>query len=255
MSAVHCGRCRYCRIRRKQAWVGRNRLELLDHTCARFLTLTYAEDPGTLQVSDLQDFLKRYRYYYGPCRFFAVGEYGTKNARGHWHLIIYGHEPRVRGHWHDNKAWNKGYSFDGTVTTESIGYVSGYTLKDSADFNKPNISRQSLKPGIGFNYIGRMAMLAAREGLDVWPSSYLIGGRRYPLTDGALTFFQRIYSEAGGCPPVYLATPEERDLAVRLSRGDLGSRLRAEDVARAVSRKDVLDEFSSQNKVSRKLSS
>ena len=65
MQAVHCGRCRYCRIRRKQAWVGRNRLELLDHETARFLTLTYAKDPGTLQVSDLQDFLKRYRYHYG----------------------------------------------------------------------------------------------------------------------------------------------------------------------------------------------
>ena len=103
-SLVRCGRCRYCRVRRKQQWLGRILLERRSHTAARFLTLTYAEDPGILDVSDLQKFLKRYRDHYGECRYFAVGEYGERNGRGHWHLLIFGHGPVVRGHWKDNKA-------------------------------------------------------------------------------------------------------------------------------------------------------
>lgn len=251
MSQVHCGRCRYCRIRRKQAWVGRLMLESLDHEWARFLTLTYAEDPGVLDTADLRDFLKRYRYHYGPCRFFAVGEYGEKNKRGHWHLIIFGHPPEVRGHWLNNKAWDAGYSFDGTVTKDSIGYVAGYTLKFSGDRDKPNICRQSLKPGIGFKRIGMMAMLASREGLETWPTEYRMGGRRFPLTDGALTHFQKVYSESGGCPPSLIATPEQRDETVRIIRSDLGTRIRAEKRASAVSYKDVLDAFASQTKAPR----
>ena len=91
---VRCGQCRMCRTRRKQAWVGRLLLEARDHKAARFLTLTYAVEPGKLEYSDFQKFMKRYRVIYGPCRFFAVGEYGSKTFRGHWHVLIFGHPPR-----------------------------------------------------------------------------------------------------------------------------------------------------------------
>lgn len=253
---VRCGRCRPCRIRRKQAWVGRLRLESLCHEYQRFLTLTYRKEdvPEKLPVKHLQDFLKRYRYYYGPCRYFAVGEYGEKNLRPHWHLIIYGQPPipaaigtKHGAPWEDNKAWSLGYSWDGEVTPDSIGYVSGYTLKGTAKHEREfrPFCRQSLKPGIGFSRIAAFARAAAVAGVPNWPSSYRIGVQQYPLCDGGLAAFQSAYLESGGVPPTTW-TPEIRDLEARLAVSDWGPRIEAEKRAESSSYTEVVDVFKTQ---------
>lgn len=215
LSSVRCGQCRQCRLRRKRSWVGRLRLENQMHEASRFLTLTYAQDPGILNPDDLRDFLKRYRYHYGKCRFFAVGEYGDRNGRGHWHLIIFGHPPGNSMKWTNNLAWDRGFSYDGTVTKASIAYVAGYVLKSGDDKQHRALVRLSLKPGIGFGRIEQMA-LAAPKNLPVWPTSYRVGGVAYPLCDGGLAKFQTVYLENGGLPP-YNANPIARDLHVRAS--------------------------------------
>lgn len=92
---VRCGQCTPCLIRRKQQWVGRLRFENQSHVSSRFLTLTYRDAPDTLDVTDLQLFAKRYRYHYGKTRFFAVGEYGGRSGRPHWHVISFGIAPEV----------------------------------------------------------------------------------------------------------------------------------------------------------------
>lgn len=246
VAMVRCGQCMKCRIRRKQAWVGRLRLEAMDHVDSRFLTLTYrpADRPEVLPLEHLRDFMKRYRYYYGPCRFFAVGEYGEDRGGAHWHIIIFGHPPieAARGHkkgahWHDNKAWSFGWSEDGTVTTQSIGYVAGYTVKGIAKGEQVPVCRQSLKPGIGFRRIGAMGEVCARVPLKMWPTHYRIGGSVYPLSDGALARFQVSFLESGGvAPPVQ--TPDALDFSARLVLGDLGTRIRAEDAKFLKSRRD-----------------
>lgn len=196
---VRCGQCRACRRRRKQSWVGRLRLEAMRHSGSRFITLTYAQDPGILDYSDFQGFMKRYRERYGPCRFFACGEYGEKGGRGHWHALIFGHSQEVKGHW-KCAAWGKGFAFDGSVTPASIGYVASYVMKGGNGDERRPLTRCSLRPGIGFPAIRAMAQQAARMGLQAWPRSYSIGGRWYPLCDGGLAAFQTEYSEAGGTP-------------------------------------------------------
>lgn len=233
---VRCGQCMPCRIRRKQSWVGRLRLELRDHAAARFLTLNYADPPKVHKIEDLRNFLKRYRYYYGPCRFFAVGEYDD-NARAHWHLIIFGHPPipnatwtRKGAHWYDNKAWTEGFSHDGNVTTASIGYVAGYAVKG---YDKPDllpVVRQSLKPGIGFKGISALARAAAVSPLQSWPTHYTVGGRRYPLSDGALARFQVTYLESGGVQPP-TQTPDALDQRARACISDWGTRIRSSELA------------------------
>lgn len=226
---VRCGQCLGCRVRRKQAWVGRLLLENKCHPASRFLTLTYAEDPGILELKDLQDFLKRYRHHYGPCRYFAVGEYGEKNQRGHWHLIIFGHGPETRGHWKNNLAWNLGYSYDGSVNKESIGYVASYVTKWGDDREHAPICRQSLKPGIGFSMIGEMARNAPRR-LNCWPSTLSVDGRDYPLSQGALEHFKSAYLESGGVAPPSL-TPEILDAMARVELSDWGPRIQSERAA------------------------
>lgn len=237
-----------CRIRRKQAWVGRLRLEHRDHKSSRFVTLTYKQEnrPETLVLDHLRDFMKRYRYHYGQCRFFAIGEYGEKNEGAHWHLIIFGHPPipealfNPKGaKWLDNKAWDLGFSFDGNVTAKSIGYVAGYAVKGiKCTPDKQPLCRQSLKPGIGFNGIAQLAQLAARGApLETWPSTFSVDGRKYPLTDGAMAKFQVVYLESGGVPPI-LSTPEMLDAQARAALADLGTRIQQTVVKLARSSRD-----------------
>lgn len=221
---VACGQCRACRLRRKQAWVGRLRLESQMHAFSRFITLTYAEDPGILDYRDFQLFMKRYRKEFGDVRFFCVGEYGGKSGRGHYHAILFGHEPKVRGFSADlPKVWEHGYCYDGTVTNDSIGYVSGYCFKENYTPTKTPFVRMSLRPGIGMERIYEMGKVAAATvKLREWPSSYSIGSDSYPLCHGGLTKFQAAYLESGGLPPS-ISNPIGRDLRARSrAHPDLG---------------------------------
>ena len=227
---VRCGRCKYCRIRRKQAWVGRLRLELQDHRAARFLTLTYAEDPGELSPEDLQLFLKRYRRDRTPCRFFAVGEYGEKSGRGHWHALIFGHPPQALGHLQGLSEWPHGYAYDGEVNAKSIGYVAGYTMKGAREGDLHPIVRMSLRPGIGFRALERAGSAYARSlggrQAPIWPSALTIGGKRYPLSEGGLLAFQRAFLDSGGSEPTDL-TPEQRHAVALTVLGEFGTRIEA----------------------------
>lgn len=235
-SMVRCGRCLPCRVRRKQSWVGRLVLERLEHVAARFVTLTYADQlqqASALQPAHAKLFLDLYRYHYGPFRYFLVGEYGEKSGHAHWHAIIFGHPQefgtglRNGGHWHNNKAWDRGYSFDGAVTLQSIGYVAKYTTKEMAR-GRRSITRMSLKPGLGFNAIGRLARSYGRAALErpieAWPASLQVGGARYPLTDGALRHFQSEFSKAGGLPPASIS-PEDRHTVTMEALADWGTLL------------------------------
>lgn len=215
LETVRCGQCHPCRVRRKRAWTGRLLLELEDHGgVGRFLTLTYAEDPGVLDYRDFQLFMKRYRRDYGECRFFACGEYGDRSGRGHWHAIIFGHafsgNPRVQ-----LPAWRVGFAYDGEANRASIGYVAKYVLKGKLVAVGAPVIRCSLKPGIGFSRLKDAAIEAARifGKLDIpsWPGSFSVGGTKYPLSQGALVFFKRVYLEKGGQPP-RVDDPDERHM-------------------------------------------
>lgn len=220
---IRCGQCRHCRIRKKAAWTGRLLLELASHQgVGRFITLTYKTDPGHLNYSHFQLFMKRYRKAKGPCRFFAVGEYGELGDRGHWHAIIFGHLQEAIG-FLELPSWGHGFAFDGSATRSSLGYVSGYMLKKEVD-NQEHIIRASNRPGIGFKAICEFATNAAKhyntEAPDSWPGAFTYADKRYPLTDGALQKFKAVYTKEGGLPPPE-DDPEERHLANLLhSQGD-----------------------------------
>lgn len=224
---VRCGFCRYCLVRRKQAWVGRMRLELGD--CGgrgRFLTLTYADDPGVLDKEDFDGFMKRYRYHYGECRYFAVGEYGERGGRGHWHAIIFGHvclnplERRI-----DLKGWDKGFVYDGNAEVASIGYVAGYCLK------KDNYTvMASRRPGIGLSAIRRFGKDYAERlngsCISEWPSGYSVGGKRYPLMEGGVEAFKAAFLDAGG--NAVLADPDNVEIKTRVQLGEFNKIVKGE---------------------------
>ena len=94
---VACGKCPACRVRRSSDWTLRlsHEYSLHEHK-GIFLTLTYDDKhiPTFQSVikKDLQDFIKRLRkkIYPRKIKYFACGEYGSKNNRPHYHLILFG---------------------------------------------------------------------------------------------------------------------------------------------------------------------
>lgn len=100
----------------------------------QFLTLTYRDDelPVGLNHSHFAGFMKRLRFY-DPTpgvKFHVAGEYGEKSGREHFHVLIYNHKYPI-----DlvERAWGRGFVYDGTLTPKSIKYVSGYVCKKGYD--------------------------------------------------------------------------------------------------------------------------
>lgn len=133
----------------------------------------------TLIPEHLRDFLKRLRKIHAPnrLRFFAVGEYGEKNARPHYHLALFNFPNCLRGQtglgklkpsWKDccsvchtvGTTWGLGNIFLGTLEPHSAQYVAGYvtkkmTRRDHPWLNgrEPEFSRMSNRPGIAADFM------------------------------------------------------------------------------------------------------
>lgn len=196
-----CGSCLPCRIARGRQWATRQYLESLCHQENCFVTLTYSPEhypsDGSLDPVTLQLFLKRLRGYLGErrVRFFAVGEYGSRNGRAHYHLNLFG----VRAHSDAigcnpdgmllRKAWSLGFVDAREFQPSKARYISGYIVKnmrrkDDYRLNglHPEFARMSLRPPIGDP---AMAVLAKSLG-DILvdgdvPKSVLIDGKHVSL--------------------------------------------------------------------------
>lgn len=208
-----CGKCVPCLITRRKTWIHRLILEQYQHQSSTFVTLTYDDkhipEGGTLVPKDLTDWLKRFRKALSPLniRYYAVGEYGENTERPHYHVIIFGSPGCFRPYVRKGEAcpcatcrvyqrtWNKGFSFVGDVTEQSLKYVASYvsksTLKsgDRRLFGRnPEFARMSLKPGIGYaqakNIVNTLTTDAGcdiMETIDDVPFSITHGNISYPL--------------------------------------------------------------------------
>lgn len=188
-----------CRINKKREWTGRIMLERDSHAHAAFTTLTYRQEEihdvsgagwnasrpvlGTLNLRDLQNFLKRLRRHYEPkkIRYFAVGEYGDSTGRPHYHVAMFGVPGCLHGRTSRNNlgnavcctpckviesTWALGRIDNGELNKDSASYIAGYVTKKWTKEDKWNtiklkgrrteFTRMSLKPGIGAIAIRRL---------------------------------------------------------------------------------------------------
>lgn len=193
-------------------WKHRLMLESLHHLGNAFVTLTYAEDrlpeDMSLDPVTLELWLKRFRQKISPLRirYFAVGEYGEKSMRPHYHVLLFGYPTCLKGRSVYRRSsescctncdivretWGFGNVMLGTVTLESCGYVCEYVTKNMLDSRddrlhgrEPEFKRQSLKPGIGFAALDELsqALLAidADESEDDVPLALRHGAYVKPL--------------------------------------------------------------------------
>lgn len=145
---VPCGKCLDCRKQYQTEWIFRLSEESKRSTCPCFITLTYdnehlptmvdnetGEVLGVVSKRDWQLFAKRLRKYGGEllskCRYFAIGEYGSKFNRPHMHAIIIA--PNIKTASQLDKvvkqAWNKGFSSTRFATYSQFHYVCKYLNK------------------------------------------------------------------------------------------------------------------------------
>lgn len=157
---VPCGRCRQCRIDRREMWIDRIMFEMstMNHDGV-FLTLTYNDFnyPNQLVKSDLQKFFKRLRKNLDgrKIRYYAVGEYGeiggehnfyadTPNlGRAHFHAIILNVNP-LNDYKYIRASWNLGFIKVAPCNHATIRYVLKYMDKQLSqkEWNElhPNIA-------------------------------------------------------------------------------------------------------------------
>ena len=106
--SVPCGKCVWCAVQKRSDWALRLHYESKKHIGSKFVTLTYA-DPHLvwangvpqLDKKHVQLFCKRVRKAGQAFRYYAVGEYGSKTFRPHYHIIMFGdiNEDIVRKSW------------------------------------------------------------------------------------------------------------------------------------------------------------
>lgn len=137
---VACGKCPNCMKRKTSEWSFRLMQEEKGSTSAHFITLTYdtkhvpITENGFMNLSkrDVQLFLKRLRKCSSAAypqakslKYYAVGEYGGKSMRPHYHIILFNLENILLL----NMAWSLGQYHTGGVSGASVGYTLKYLAK------------------------------------------------------------------------------------------------------------------------------
>lgn len=189
-----CGKCDHCLEKKSKEWGHRMQIESKLWTAMAYVTLTFDDkkseiktDPS-LRKYEIQNFIKRLRKSLNgrKIRYFAVGEYGPKHLRKHFHLILYNvdgldvHDnftrlkkklPIIPGNsdWHKiHEAWELGYSRIEVPRGGAFHYLSGYVAKISK--RKEQIEKAGLEPefrlmskGLGKGIIERYARLIKQK--------------------------------------------------------------------------------------------
>lgn len=193
---VPCGKCPPCKSRRASNWSFRLMQEEKIADKALFVTITYDTKnvPITpkgfmsLDKRDFQLFMKRLRKAakMEGIKYYAVGEYGGKTMRPHYHIILFNCDEK-----HVEAAWQKGTTHYGTVTGASIGYTLKYISKDGKiplhqnDDRVPEFSLMS--KGLGKNYL--------TPKMIKWHLSNLTGNSYVALEDGKKASLPRYYKQ------------------------------------------------------------
>jgi hypothetical protein len=132
---VPCGKCPNCRKSKSNTWQFRLMQEYIRATTMHFVTLTYndenvpyGETEQTLHKKDLQNFIKRLRKSLNTkIKYYAVGEYGTKTERPHYHAIIYNIPEKETDKI--AKAWGLGNTDTKKANGAMVRYCTQYLIK------------------------------------------------------------------------------------------------------------------------------
>lgn len=203
---VPCGNCAFCAATRRSDWALRLHYEAKKHYGSKFITLTYSNNNliwahGNPQLSKprkegdshLQLFFKRVRKAGYKFRYYAVGEYGSRTFRPHYHVLMFGDVPDevIRQAWANyNRSTKKHYPLGhvhiGKVTIASVMYCLGYLVNGKGwqmhHHRVKPFCIMSRRPGLGHSYLTK-EMIA-------WHKS---DRKNYAVLDGQRRHLPRYY--------------------------------------------------------------
>lgn len=185
---VPCGRCPPCVKRKTSQWSFRLMQQDKVSYSSQFITLTYdtkhvpLSRNGFMQLSkrDVQLFFKSLRkrihesrsnHINGkgrkplPVKYYAVGEYGGKTSRPHYHIILFNAPTEFL-----QPSWPNGTIHYGTLSGASVGYTLKYISKPGRIPAHKNDDRQPefalMSKGLGANYLTRQMIAWHKKDLD-----------------------------------------------------------------------------------------
>lgn len=182
-----------CRINLKRQKLARLLLESRGHEKSCFVTTTYRDETVPVGISsdgvpvqilvpsDLKEFLVRLRTRCGhPFRYYAVGEYGAKSKRPHYHAIMFGMSPEELDHRNLlSETWAKGYVLGAECNLDTMAYVAHYCTKkmtvegdERLDGRPPEFARMSLKPGLGAGAVKWLSKYYETQGGAMYLAEY-----------------------------------------------------------------------------------
>jgi len=183
---IPCGKCLNCKKKRRSDWSLRLEHEYLYSDSALFITLTYNDasiprNKGipTLNKKDLQDYIKRLRNshvayvsrelgirksevknYSKQIRYYAVGEYGSKTNRPHYHILLFNYDianlKPIESQWKNTQTGHPlGFVDIGKVSSASINYTTKYMFKQwgKKDLRQRPFTNMSRRPMIGTGFL------------------------------------------------------------------------------------------------------
>ena len=202
--AVPCGKCEYCRRSKAREWAFRLEQESFDKYTYNCL-LTYNDDslpyykgkPCVNRVH-IQEFLKRFRYHiekeYGTkIKYFLCAEYGGKNHRPHYHMIVFSElslstrsaDPYKRINDILVYSWRHGIADIEPLNSVggSVNYLTKYmtTYNDGMEYDKHNKPFLMMsRTGLGKSWIDRHPN-QVRKMVNEMDYTTVANGYRQPL--------------------------------------------------------------------------
>lgn len=193
---VPCGKCGACKGNRRADWSFRLAQEFKVASTGFFITLTYddehlpwthklfdniekSETIPTLDKDDLTKFHKRIRkannkFTTQKYRYYAVGEYGTKTGRPHYHILAFNLAEEAVERL--PKYWTLGQCHIGAVEKASIHYVTKFHVNAT----KEDFVDQ--ETGQAYQRIAEFATMSRGSGKYGDPYRYGIGNNYVDTT-------------------------------------------------------------------------
>jgi len=198
---VPCSKCLPCLMNKRADWSFRLEQEYKNSKSAFFVTLTYdqkhAPSDGSLDKKHLQLYMKRLRKKDGTnkLRYYAVGEYGSRGGRPHYHLLIFNaSEAHIRSSWNDSRDRPVGIVHIGRVTPASVGYVTKYLVQTTSaqNWRSEKNPKGLLKP---FSVMSRKYGIGGQYLTDEMVEWHRSDNKNYTLKDGQKIRLPRFYRE------------------------------------------------------------
>lgn len=137
---VPCGSCITCFSTKQRFFSHRIQCDVASlnrqGVGSSFCTLTYNDDPHTISKADFQKFFKRLRKSCDrPFKYLALGDYGGKTQRPHYHFLGIGLPSEVANHF-VRKSWPFGFCDVEPITSGNINYVVRYISKMDSNYKQ-----------------------------------------------------------------------------------------------------------------------